>query len=104
MIRALMLTRCGGKRSTLKILQRNFAAPIAKTAPKKLPLAEYLRDHRKRTENDGFVLHSPFKQVSIFDMNVDQYIWKNMAKWKNHFAIMCSVTGRKYTYSKLRDQ
>lgn len=103
MIRALMLTRCSNKRSALAILRRNFVASIASTAPKNLRLADYLPDHRKHTENDGFVLHSPFRPVSIFDMTVDQYIWKNMAKWKNHVAIMCSVTGRKYTYSKLRD-
>lgn len=103
MIRALTLTRCSGKRSALELLRRNFVAQTATTAPNKLPLAEFLRDHRKRTETDGFVLRSPFKEVSIFDMTVDQYIWKNMAKWKNHVAIMCSVTGRKYTYSKLRD-
>lgn len=103
MIRALASSRFSAKRSALDIFRRSFVAPPVSVAPNDLPLATFLRDHRKLTENNGFVLHSPFETVSIPDMTLDQYIWKNMAKWKNHVAIMCSVTGRKYTYSKLRD-
>lgn len=102
MIRALTMPSCSVRRSTLQILRRNFVAPAASTAPNSIPLNQYLQDHRIRTEN-GFVLRSPYEKVSIPDMTLDQYIWKNSAKWKNHVAIMCSVTGRKYTYSKLRD-
>lgn len=103
MIRALASSRCMIKRSALEILRRNYSASAAPVASNRLPLAEYLQDHRKHTEKYGFVLDSPYERVSIPDMTLDQYIWKNVAKWKNHVALMCSVTGRKYTYSKLRD-
>lgn len=103
MIRALASTRCMVGRSSLEILRRNYSASAVPVASNRLPLAEYLRDHRKYTENDGFVLHSPYERVSIPDMTIDQYIWKNVAKWKHHVALVCSRTGRKYTYSKVRD-
>lgn len=55
------------------------------------------------SENDGYVFRSPFEPISIPEMTVDQYVWKNMPKWQNHIAIQCGVTGRRYTYAKLRD-
>lgn len=56
------------------------------------------------SEQDGYVMKSPYEPISMPDMTVDQYIWKNMPKWQNHIAIACGVTGRKYTYAKLRDR
>lgn len=56
------------------------------------------------TENDGYVMKSPFEPISIPDFTVDQYVWKNMPKWQNHIAIECGITGRKYTYARLRDR
>lgn len=59
--------------------------------------------HRTFNEQDGYVWHSPYEKITIPDMTTDQYVWKNVAKWSNKVAIECSVTGRKYTYAKLRD-
>lgn len=56
------------------------------------------------SEKDGFVMKSPYKPISLPDMTVDQYVWKNLAKWQNHVAISCGTTGRKYTYAELRDR
>lgn len=55
------------------------------------------------SENDGYVMKSPYGSVSIPDMTIDQYVWKNMSRWQNHIAIECGTTGRKYSYAKLRD-
>lgn len=55
------------------------------------------------TENDGFIMKSPYEPISIPDFTVDQYVWKNLPKWQNHVAIVCGISGRKYTYGKLRD-
>ena len=54
-------------------------------------------------EKEGYVMNSPYGSVSVPNMTIDQYVWKNISKWPNHTAIECSVTGRKYTYAKLRD-
>lgn len=55
------------------------------------------------SEKEGHIMKSPYETISIPDLTVDQYVWKNMPKWQNHVAIACGVTGRKYTYAKLRD-
>lgn len=54
-------------------------------------------------EKDGYVMKSPYETISIPDLTIDQYVWKNMPKWQNHIAIQCGSTGRKYKYAKLRD-
>lgn len=54
-------------------------------------------------ETEGFVMKSPFDSISIPEMTIDQYVWKDVSKWQNHIAIECGVTGRNYTYAKLRD-
>lgn len=54
-------------------------------------------------ENDGYTMKSPYEPISLPDLTVDQYVFKNHVKWQNHVAIVCGTTGRKYTYAKLRD-
>lgn len=66
-------------------------------------LSELAKKSLVFTENDGYVFKSPYEPISIPEMTVDQYVWKNMPKWQNHIAVQCGVTGRKYTYAKLRD-
>lgn len=79
-------------------LHRNFG-----TVKKELPLASYLNDFQSYNDTDGFVLKSPYGSMNSPQISIDKYIWKNMSKWKDHVAIECGLTGRKYTYSKLRD-
>lgn len=55
------------------------------------------------SETDGYIVKSPYEPISIPELTIDQYVWKNMPKWQNHIAIACGVTGRRYTYAKLRD-
>ncbi|XP_037036724.1 4-coumarate--CoA ligase 1-like [Bradysia coprophila] len=62
-----------------------------------------INSFRTYTPEDGFVLSSIYEPITLPDLTVDQYVWKNVSKWQNKVAITCGVTGRKYTYSKLRD-
>lgn len=59
---------------------------------------------RKYTETEGYVWNSPYGPINSPGTTIDQYIWKNLTKWKNHTAIECAVSGRKYTYADLRDR
>ena len=68
-----------------------------------LSLKELGRKSLVFSEKDGYVMKSPYESISIPDMTIDQYVWKNMLKWPNHIAIECGITGRKYSYAKLRD-
>lgn len=54
-------------------------------------------------EKEGYVMNSPYGSVTVPNVTIDQYVWKNISKWPNHTAIECGITGRKYTYAKLRD-
>lgn len=66
-------------------------------------LSELTKKSLVYSEKEGYVMKSPYETISIPEMTVDQYVWKNMPKWQNHIAVACGVTGRKYTYAKLRD-
>lgn len=66
-------------------------------------LSEFAKKSLIFSEKDGYVMKSPYETISIPEMTIDQYVWKNMPKWQNHIAIACGITGRKYTYAKLRD-
>lgn len=66
-------------------------------------LAELGKKSLVNTKNDGYIMRSPYEPISIPDFTIDQYVWKNLPKWRHHIAIMCGITGRKYTYAKLRD-
>lgn len=85
-------------RSCQYLVNRRFSAPVSN-----IVLGKNIFDHRHYTPTDGYLWHSPYEKTSIPDMTIDQYVWKNVEKWKNHVAIVCGVTGRKYTYAKLRD-
>lgn len=54
-------------------------------------------------EREGFIVKSPYEPVTFPGTTVDRYVWSNISQWPNHIAIECGFTGRKYTYSKLRD-
>lgn len=66
-------------------------------------LSELTKNALVCTENDGYTMKSPFEPISLPELTVDQYVFKNLVKWQNHVAIVCGTTGRKYTYAKLRD-
>lgn len=57
-----------------------------------------------KTETDGFVVKSPYKNAELPETTIDRYIWTNLSKWPNHIAIECSTTGKKYTFAELRDR
>lgn len=47
-----------------------------------------LTNFRNHTPEDGFVLKSIYEPISLPDLTVDQYVWKNIAKWQNKVAIV----------------
>lgn len=91
---ALKLVRL---KSAMQLLLRRFVSN------EKRPLSELSEKALAFSENDGYIMKSPYGSVTIPDMTIDQYVWKDMPKWQNHIAIECGHTGRKYTYAKLRD-
>lgn len=87
----------------LKHTQKFIACRSSYSTAVKQDFFKDISKYREYSEIDGYVWNSPYEKISLPDMTIDQYVWKNVAKWKNHVAIVCGVTGRKYTYGKLRD-
>ncbi|RLU20177.1 hypothetical protein DMN91_006784 [Ooceraea biroi] len=49
------------------------------------------------------VLSSPLSNITGFEKTyVHDLIWEKIDRWSDHIALMCSVTGKSYTYSQLR--
>lgn len=84
-------------KSSLRLVFKRFFSS------ERLSLTELAQKSLAYSDQDGYVMKSPYETISIPEMTIDQYVWKNMPKWQHHIAIVCGSTGRKYTYAKLRD-
>ena len=54
-------------------------------------------------ENGKKIFPSPYGDVTPSEMHIQEFIWKNIDKHANKTALVCAVTGRKYTFSETRD-
>lgn len=66
-------------------------------------LSESMAPFRNHTVDGGFAWTSRYGQIDASDLSLDEYVWKNVAKWQDKVAIVCGITGRKYSYGRLRD-
>lgn len=89
-----------GRKFTLQIVIKKCRAFSSST---NASLSELARKSLEFSENEGFVMKSPYKRLDMPTLSIDQYIWKDISNWSNHIAIACGATGREYTYSKFRD-
>lgn len=77
---------------------RQFSSPA-----KVLPISDLAKKSLVFNKNEGYVMTSPYGSVSIPELTIDKYVWKNMVNWQQHIAIECGITGRKYTFAQCRD-
>lgn len=99
MYRNIVLKSKENLKTSINLFRRRFSSIEQSSS-----LSELGRKSLVFTENDGHIMKSPYEPISIPDFTIDQYVWKNLPKWQNHIAIVCGITGRKYTYAKLRDR
>lgn len=66
-------------------------------------LTESMLPFRSNSVDEGFVWKSRYGEIMPQNTTVDQYVWRNLDKWHNKIAIVCGITGRSYSYGKLRD-
>ncbi|XP_055842281.1 probable 4-coumarate--CoA ligase 1 [Episyrphus balteatus] len=55
------------------------------------------------TNEEGYWKTSSFETVFSQNTTLDKYVWRNIKQWENKIASVCVITGRQYTYAKLRD-
>lgn len=67
------------------------------------PLLDAYQSFFTHNPVEGYIRNSPYDVVTTPNLALDQYVWQNVSKWPNHIATVCGITGRSYTYSRLRD-
>lgn len=64
-------------RTSAKLLLKRFMSS------ERSSLSELGRKCLVFNEKDGYVMKSPYEPISIPELTVDQYVWKNMPKWQD---------------------
>jgi len=49
-------------------------------------------------EEEQFVTKSPYTDVEIPEVNLSDYVWRDVGKWPERSALVCGMTGREYSY------
>jgi len=49
-------------------------------------------------EDEPLIVKSPYSDVEIPEINLADYVWKDVDKWPERTALVCGMTGREYTY------
>lgn len=61
-------------------------------------------DEKLFPAEDGIIQNSIYGQkITVPKCTLDQYVWMDVDKFKNKTAVECGITGKSYTYEKLRD-
>lgn len=47
-----------------------------------------LNEFRTCTAEDGFVLNSIYEPITLPDLTIDQYVWKNSGAWHDKIAVV----------------
>lgn len=48
--------------------------------------------NRSYSEKEGFVWKSGYEPISVPEMTIDEYVWKNVAKWEDKLAIVSTYS------------
>lgn len=91
------LLRCtqkfGRVQQTAARFLQSFARPSS--APGKSKVVEGEKGER--------IVTSPFGQVEVPELTIQDYVWRDLGNYLKHTALECAVTGRKYKYAEARD-
>ncbi|XP_076643956.1 uncharacterized protein LOC143354090 [Halictus rubicundus] len=84
--------RLGNLPEGAKILNRSARCASTRTQQKVI-----------ENENGKRVFFSPYGEYTFQEMFTHDYVWRNLQDFADKTALVCSVTGRNYTYSQARD-
>lgn len=73
-------------KATLSKWNRQLCRSVSSSTTTSYPSINSL--HRIHTPEDGYIVSSPFEPITIPDLTIDQYVWKNLSKWQNKVAIV----------------
>ncbi|EDV47064.1 probable 4-coumarate--CoA ligase 1 [Drosophila erecta] len=52
---------------------------------------------------DGYYKTSPFDPVTVPNVPLHEYVWRDFKKWERRTAAVCVITDRQYTFAQMRD-
>ncbi|XP_014271604.1 uncharacterized protein [Halyomorpha halys] len=71
-----------------------------------LPIKTEIQINKYSTEiksaSDEYIIRSPYK-IEIPKKTYTELIWERHSKWKNHEAVVCGLTNKKYTFTDLKE-
>ena len=76
--------------SPLSVSRFSLSTSSSASAPYKLPLIP--------AEEEKFIVRSPYSDVEVPEVNLSDYVWKDVEQWPDNVALVCGMTGREYTY------
>lgn len=47
------------------------------------------------------IVRSPYRDITIPTVTVNEYVWQNIEKWSDKTALVCGVTGKSYTFAQI---
>lgn len=93
----------GSNNTTTAIRTLSSANPSSSAAAAAATTLYDMTKYFTHTTEEGFLRHSSFDPITVPNTTIDQYVWKDVAKWHDKIAIVCGETGRQFTYAQLRD-
>ncbi|XP_014476031.1 PREDICTED: 4-coumarate--CoA ligase 1-like [Dinoponera quadriceps] len=87
----------------LSYILRNKCIERTQCGLKKFTTHRYYTTASRLKLDSQNVVSSYFPDVTGYEnVYVHDFVWENIGKWPNKTAVVCSVSGRTYTYSQLR--
>lgn len=47
-----------------------------------------INEFRTYTPEDGFILNSIYEPITLSDLTIDRYVWKNLNAWQDKVAVV----------------
>lgn len=83
------------------IVSRDFA--FSTVSAEEESIYQLTRKSLTFNETDGFVVNSPYGNISMPHTTIERFIWNDLSLWSDREAFVCGVTGRSYTHGEIRD-
>ncbi|EDV38480.2 uncharacterized protein Dana_GF19420 [Drosophila ananassae] len=55
------------------------------------------------TPEDGYYKTSPYDPITVPNVAIHEYVWRDFKKWESRTAAVCVITDRQYTFAQMRD-
>lgn len=93
MIRNILSKRYFSTLRTLPKIRNQHGRCISTTIPTPTTTSKTINhdvaNNRLHSPENGYYWKSGYEEISVPDLTLDEYVWKNVAKWENKVAIVC---------------